>query len=209
VDHDGRIVFTRWDYYDKASHWTGNLWTTMPDGRDPRAPFGNYFYPHQTYDRTQPNGQGTGLGNPQMSQGIRAVPGAPGLYTATVSAVHGGELGSLILIDTNQPDDYGIGQVKRLTPELPFPESEFGNMNFSLGKEIYGYCWPLSPDSLGLADRGDRELPASRQPGQLLGPDTRLPQLGGRHRSAGVDHQGRKCNGTIHFGATGGTCVAA
>ena len=146
VDHDGRIVFTRWDYYDKASHWTGNLWSVNPDGRDPRAPHGNYFFPHQTFDRSLPNGRGTGMGNPQMEQGIRAVPGRPGLYTAAASAVHGGERGSLILIDTNKEDDYGMGQVSRLTPEMVLPESEFNSMDYGLGKDVYGYCWPLDRD---------------------------------------------------------------
>jgi len=146
VDHDGRIVYTRWEYYDKASHWTGNLWVVYPDGRDPRAPHGNYFLPHQTFDRSLPSGKGTGMGNPQMEQGIRAVPGHPGFYTATVSAVHGGERGSLVLINVNKEDDYGMGQVSRLTPEIVFPESEWYSMVYGLGTDVYGYCWPLDRD---------------------------------------------------------------
>ncbi|NQT92746.1 MAG: hypothetical protein HQ559_08290, partial [Lentisphaerae bacterium] len=146
VDHDGRLVYTRWEYYDKASHWTCNLWKVFPDGRDPRAPHGNYWYPHQTFDRDAPNGRGTGLGNPVMEISIRAVPGAPGQYTATVSAVHFGELGSLVLINTNTRDDHGLGQLSRLTPEIIFPESEDGNMHPKHGDRLYGYCWPLSRD---------------------------------------------------------------
>jgi hypothetical protein len=155
VGNDGRLVFTRWDYYDKASHWTAGLWATTPDGRDPRALFGNEFYPHQTYDRSLPNGKGTGLGNPQFLQGIRAIPGQRSQYIATVSAVHGGEMGTLILVDTSIPDDYGVGQIKRLTPELPFPESEFATMNFTLGPNLYGYPWPLSRDLYLVSHQGD------------------------------------------------------
>ena len=146
VDHDGKIVYTRWDYYDKASHWTGNLWLTNPDGRDPRSLHGNYFLPHQTFDRSLPSGKGTGMGNPQMEQGIRAVPGSPGYYAATVSSVHGGERGSLVLINIQKEDDYGMGQVSRLTPEIVFPESEWYSMKYGLGEKVYGYCWPLDRD---------------------------------------------------------------
>ena len=70
-------------------------------------------------------------------------------------------------------------------------------------------CQRLQQSGLGLADRRDRELPASGQPGQLLGPDAWLPQLGRCHRSTGLDHQGGKCDGAIHSGATGRPRVAA
>jgi hypothetical protein len=180
IDHDGKLVYTRWDYYDKASHWTGNLWVAYPDGRDPRAPHGNYYLPHQTFVRTLPNGKGSGLGNPQMEQGIRALPGYPGLYTAAAAAVHGGEMGSLILINTTIEDDYGMAQVSRLTPEVVFPESEFGDMGYGLGKAVYGYCWPLDRDfylcsyggNICVLDRfGNRELicAADEVPGALGG----------------------------------------
>jgi len=183
VDSDGKIVFTRWEYYDKASHWTGNLWTTYPDGRDPRAPHGNYPFPHQTFDRTLPNGKGLGVGNPFMEQGIRAVPGFPGLYTATASTIHGGERGSLVLINLKKEDDFGMGQVSRLTPELFFPESECNSMSYGLGDadtcepfgvgsdKVYGYCWPLhrdfylcayGPDIFYLDRFGNRELIVAR-----------------------------------------------
>ena len=70
-------------------------------------------------------------------------------------------------------------------------------------------CERLQQLGPGLADRRDRELPASRQPGQLLGPDAWLPQFRRCDRSTGVDHQGGKCDGPIHSGATGCTCVTA
>ena len=42
VLHDGRIVYTRWDYVDRsAAHYHG-LWVTNPDGSNPSSLFGNY-----------------------------------------------------------------------------------------------------------------------------------------------------------------------
>jgi len=48
-------------------------------------------------------------------------------------------------------------------------------------------------------------------PGSLAitGLDAWLPQFGGRHRSAGVDHQGGECDGEIHSGAIGSPRIAA
>ncbi len=48
VDNDGMIVYTRWDYVDRDSDIAHHLWTCYPDGRDPRAPHGNYPYPWST-----------------------------------------------------------------------------------------------------------------------------------------------------------------
>ncbi|OQW94807.1 MAG: hypothetical protein BWK77_08515 [Verrucomicrobia bacterium A1] len=42
VANDGRIVYTRWDYVDRDNDAAHHLWTCFPDGRDPRAPHGNY-----------------------------------------------------------------------------------------------------------------------------------------------------------------------
>jgi hypothetical protein len=64
---------------------------------------------------------------------------------------------------------------------------------------------------LGEVDRLalDQLLAQWEQPGQLLGPDAWLPQLGGCHRPAGVDHQRGKCDGPLHSGSTRGPRVAA
>jgi hypothetical protein len=56
------------------------------------------------------------------------------------------------LIDLHAPDDRGTGQLKRLTPEVPFPESEAApGVPHPKGKhrpnaEVYGTPWPLSED---------------------------------------------------------------
>ncbi|MCY3018026.1 MAG: hypothetical protein NTW87_03210 [Planctomycetota bacterium] len=45
VSHDGKLVYTRWDYVDR--HWgtAHHFWQCFPDGRDPRNFHGNYPLP--------------------------------------------------------------------------------------------------------------------------------------------------------------------
>jgi hypothetical protein len=52
---------------------------------------------------------------------------------------HGQAFGSLVIIDPNVADDDAMAPVKRLTPEVAFPESRGGT-------ETYGTAWPLSED---------------------------------------------------------------
>jgi hypothetical protein len=50
---------------------------------------------------------------------------------------HGQAFGSLVVIDPTQLDDDAMSPLKRLTPEIAFPESQGGT-------ESYGSPWPLS-----------------------------------------------------------------
>lgn len=56
---------------------------------------------------------------------------------AFISERRGGYLGSLVVVDPEAADDDGMGPVKRLTPEVGFPETQ-------AGAETYGTAWPLS-----------------------------------------------------------------
>ena len=125
VNHDGMIVFTRWDYVDRNTQIAHHLWTCTPDGRDARAPHGNY-----------PVQRG---GRPWAELSIRAIPGSH-RYVATAAPHHGYAFGSLVLIDPRIVDDDANSQVTRLTPEVPFPEAE-GPIREN---EVYGTPWPLS-----------------------------------------------------------------
>jgi len=42
IDHDGMMVYTRWDYVDRDTNVAHHPWVTTPDGRNPRALHGNY-----------------------------------------------------------------------------------------------------------------------------------------------------------------------
>lgn len=137
VDHNGMIVYTRWDYVDRDSDVAQHLWLCQPDGRDPRSPHGNYP------DRRELR--------PWMEMSIRAVPGSH-RYVAVAAPHHGEAYGSLVLIDVRPADDRATAQLQRITPEVPFPESESApGVPHPQGKhkppaEVYGTPWPLNED---------------------------------------------------------------
>jgi hypothetical protein len=149
VDSDGRLVYTRWDYVDRDFAAAHNLWTCHADGRDPRAPHGNYPYPHslQTPDADTTNRRSD---RPFAEFHIRAVPGAPGLYVATATDHHGSGPGTPVLIDTRRPDDNGMSQVRIIvgaslkseaTPRSPIPPEAY-----------FVTPWPLSADYFLVSD---------------------------------------------------------
>jgi hypothetical protein len=123
VTHDGRIIYTRWDYVDRHGCTAHTPWITRLDGTDSRAVHGN-FAPRQQ--------------RPDMELNVRPIPNSP-RYVATAAPHHGQAFGSLVVIDPQVADDDSMGPVKRLTPEVAFPESQGG-------REVYGTAWPLSED---------------------------------------------------------------
>ena len=130
VTHDGRIVYTRWDYVDRHGCTAHLPWITTLDGRDSRAVHGNFT----------PRGS-----RPDMELDCRAIPGSQ-KFVATAAPHHGQAYGSLVLIDPRVPDDDGMAPIRRLTPDVGFPESQGG-------AQVYGTAWPLSEDYyLGIYD---------------------------------------------------------
>jgi len=137
VNHDGMIVYTRWDYVDRDTNVAHHIWTCYPDGRDPRSPHGNYPVRRES--------------RPWMEMSIRAVPGSH-RYVATAAAHHGHAFGSLVLIDPRVEDDGAMSQVERLTPDVPLPESETSRPIREC--MCYGTAWPLGEDDyLSVFDR--------------------------------------------------------
>jgi hypothetical protein len=130
IDNNGMIVYTRWDYVDRDTNVAHHIWKCFPDGRDPRSFGGNY--PVRRQDR------------PWMEMSIRAIPGSQ-KYVATAAAHHGHAFGSLVLIDQQIPDDGAMSQLSRLTPDVPFPESE-RHIKPIKDCMVYGTPWPLSED---------------------------------------------------------------
>lgn len=123
VTHDGRIIYTRWDYVDRHGCTAHGPWITTVNGSDSRSVHGN-FAPRSR--------------RPDMELGVRAIPDSH-KYVAVAAPHHGQCFGSLILIDPRIPDDDDMGPVKRLTPDAGFPESQGG-------REVYGAPWPLAED---------------------------------------------------------------
>ncbi len=146
LTHDGRLVYTRWDYVDRDLGQGQNLWFCYPDGRDPRAPHGNYPAPHFVPADADPETIVDGRrGRPFVELSIRAVPDSQ-QYIACAAPQHGLGYGSLVLIDMDaRPDDGRMSQIRRLTPYQPFPESE--SPAFSpVNPNRWATPWPLDHD---------------------------------------------------------------
>ncbi len=120
VDHQGRIIYARWDYVDREAMPYMSLWATLPDGTGSQAIFGNYTL------------------NPHCMFEPRAVPGSHKLVF-TASAHHANTAGSLVLLDPRRGTD-GDAPMTRLTPEVPFPEIE------AWPDTYYANPWPLSEE---------------------------------------------------------------
>jgi hypothetical protein len=184
VNNDGMIVYTRWDYVDRNSNAAQHLWTCYPDGRDPRAPHGNYVHPFTTIEGSD-FGPGVFTTRPCCEWHIRAIPhstdySGSSKYIATAGPHHGEPFGALVRIDTSIEDDGLMSQVKRITPNR-FPESEVN----SEASWDYATPWPLSEDfylvnywdGLYLLDKfGNHEL-ICKGPNNALRPIEPIPLI--------------------------------
>lgn len=134
VDHHGMIIYTRWDYVDRDSDIAHHIWHCYPDGRDPRSYHGNYPAVREM--------------RPWMEMSNRAIPGSH-KYIAVSTPHHGENYGSMVMIDIRKKDDRAMSQLKRITPEVHFPESESAPgvphvPRGTTGKgQVYGQPWPL------------------------------------------------------------------
>jgi hypothetical protein len=137
VDAHGMLVYTRWDYVDRDSDVAHHLWHCYPDGRDPRSLHGNYPDTREL--------------RPWMEMSVRSVPGSTA-YAAVAAPHHGQAYGSMVLVDLKKRDDRATEQIRRITPEVAFPESEsMPGVPQKKGKvegtvEVYGTPWPLNED---------------------------------------------------------------
>jgi len=104
VLNDGRLVYTRWDYINRNAVWYQSLWTMKPDGTGTAHFYGNYTM------------------HPGIQTEAQPIPGSH-VVVATAAAHHYVTAGSLLLIDTRKGED-GPAPLTRLTPEIPWPESE-------------------------------------------------------------------------------------
>jgi len=102
--HDGRVIYTRWDYVDRNAVFYQQLWSAWQDGSHVRIYYGNNTV------------------NPGGTWEARPVPGSNKVM-ATGAPHHGMTAGSIILLDTSRGVD-GPDPITRLTPDALFPESE-------------------------------------------------------------------------------------
>lgn len=119
VSNGGNLVYARWDYIDRDAVTHQNLWSMRLDGTNPAALWGN------------------ATPSPCCSFQARAIPNS-GKYIFTAAAHHSCTAGSIVLLDPSEGKD-GHSALTRITPEVPFPESE----GFDV-KEYYESPFPLS-----------------------------------------------------------------
>jgi hypothetical protein len=119
VSHTGHILYARWDYIDRDAVTHQNLWASRPDGTNPVAVWGN------------------ATPNPHCTFQAQPVPGSQKLLF-TASAHHSITAGAIALLDPTVAVD-GLEAIERITPEIPFPESESMDI-----PQYYAAPWPLS-----------------------------------------------------------------
>ncbi len=132
VADDGRILYTRWDYIDRFNGHFFSLWSANQDGTNPQLVYGNYTM------------------KPQVKFEARSVPGSSKLVF-TAAAHHSICGGTLCLLDRRRGTE-GDAPLTRLTPEVPFPETEAN------GGHYYANPWPLS-EQYFLVGWADQKLP--------------------------------------------------
>lgn len=144
VDNNGMLVYTRWDYVDRDFAAAHHFWTCYPDGRNPRAPHGNYPLPHHTFDGQWHDGRAD---RPWAEYCIKAIPGSR-RYMAVAGMHHiDGPWGTLVLIDTAIEDDNKMSQVTLFHNYALMDETEdyHGAMDKGLpASPLYTDPWPLS-----------------------------------------------------------------
>ena len=102
--HDGRIVYTRWDYVDRDAVYYQQLWSARQDGTDVRIAYGNNTF------------------NPPGFWEPKSIPGSDKIM-AVGGPHHGMSAGSVVLIDSSKGVD-GVDPIQRLTPDVLYPEGE-------------------------------------------------------------------------------------
>ncbi len=159
VDHDGKLVYTRWDYIDRDFNAGHHLWTCWPDGRDPRAPAGNWARPHYRDDPVNTRGR-----RPETHGHTRPIPGHPGEYIAVAGHHHKFLPGVPILINTKIADDNEMAQTKIIKGRC-FTHEQGPSLcppcgKFSVGEVFKRYVtpWPLNRDFYLISREENRAL---------------------------------------------------
>ena len=143
--HDGRVVYTRWEYTDKPLWRAQSLWTVNPDGAQPNTLWGNQSV------------------WPDLLKDARAIPGSRRVMF-TGSAHHQWFHGSVGIIDPEGGFNFPDGLTK-VTADVEWPESGNGPVDpvesfdyHSAGKYAAYYSpYPLSEqDFMVSADRNGK-----------------------------------------------------
>ncbi|NLH17416.1 MAG: hypothetical protein GX455_12635, partial [Phycisphaerae bacterium] len=145
VTHDGRVLYTRWEYTDKPLWRAQKLWTVNPDGTQVLVYWGNQSV------------------WPDVMKDARCIPGSRRVMF-TGSAHHNWFAGSIGIVDHESGFNFPTGLTK-ITADVPWPECGNGPVDpvespryHSSGKyEAYYSPYPLSEqDFIVSANRGGK-----------------------------------------------------
>jgi len=145
VMHDGRVIYTRWEYTDKPLWRAQGLWTVNPDGTQVQTFWGNQSV------------------WPDLLKDARSIPGSRRVMF-TGSAHHNWFSGSVGILDPDQGFNFPHGLTK-VTADVVYPESGNGPVDpiespryhASGAYSAYYSPYPLSEqDFLVSANRGGK-----------------------------------------------------
>ncbi len=143
--HDGRVIYTRWEYADKPLWRAQKLWTMNPDGTQVLMYWGNQSV------------------WPDVMKDARAIPGSPRVMF-TGSAHHNWFAGSVGIVDPRQGLNFPQG-ITKVTADVPWPECGNGPADpiecpqYHASGQYAGYYSPYplgEKDFLVSAQRGDK-----------------------------------------------------
>jgi hypothetical protein len=146
IMNDGRVMFTRWEYTDKALWRVQSLWTMDPDGCNVQTLWGSQSV------------------WPDVLTEARAVPGSAKVFFTGVGH-HAWFDGSIGVIDPAQGLNYPDGLL-RVTRDAPWPEVGNGpkdppaHVEYSAAGKFYAYKtpWPLSEEYFLVSAREGKRL---------------------------------------------------
>ena len=150
VLHDGRVIYSRWEYVDKPAIPVQSLWTIHPDGTGLAGYFGNRVL------------------SPATFMEARSVPGS-GKVLCILTSHNGPARGAVGLIDISRGNN-AQESIENLTPEVAIGRVDKGDGNAIRGP--YENPWPLDNQRFLVSKRGTiliRDYPGTEQ-ARILAP---------------------------------------
>ncbi len=103
ITHDGKVIYTRWEYTDLTHYYSRIVMTMNPDGTEQRALYGSgYMFPNSVFD-------------------MQVIPGHSSAFVGIISGHHGiARSGRLILFDPKKSRKGAAGMLQ----EIPYQGRE-------------------------------------------------------------------------------------
>jgi hypothetical protein len=132
VTHDGRIIYSRWEYVDRPAIPIQSLWTINPDGTRLAGFYGNRVLSPATFMEPRP------------------IPGST-TFLCLLTAHNGPCRGGVGVIDIAYGDN-AQASIRNLTPEVNIGQVEKGDGNFIRGP--YENPFPVDGECFVVSKRG-------------------------------------------------------